>query len=468
MPNIVNGSGVQVYTQQELVDIYTAKMKVIYGDDINLSQDTPDGQQMMIVIQMIMDSLDFAKQSNASFDPDQAIGRILDQRVAINGIQRKAGTYTIQPIDIVMSQANTLYGLDQTAEDPYTIKDDAGTKWILMETAVLGTGAHTKNFQSEKIGAVLSMPNTITIPVSIILGVSSVNNSSSYVSIGINEESDVQLHERRRKSVALSSLGYRQSLKAMLNNITGVTYAEVWENNTVSTNEDGQPRNSIWVVVAGNAEDYDIAEAILVKRNAGCTMFGSDKSHTITLPDGSSFTALWDLVVQENLFVKFIVDSIDGTTIPNIAAIKAQLPQMLQPDVNGKVNINQVAAAVRQIDPNSLVTNIGLGSSELGPFVNIAVPESKKNQFVVSSNRIIITPMQLRPSSITGIATGDSRQFIASGGYGTLTWSLTVNGSGGSVSASGLYEAGATPDSVDEVRAMDELGNYVTASIGVV
>jgi hypothetical protein len=53
------------------------------------------------------------------FDPDNAVGVVLDQRVAINGIQRQAGTYTVTPITVVTSQSVNLYGLDQDVQPVY-------------------------------------------------------------------------------------------------------------------------------------------------------------------------------------------------------------------------------------------------------------------------------------------------------------------------------------------------------------
>ena len=58
--------------------------------------------------------------------------------------------------------------------------------------------------------------------------------------------------------------------------------------------------------------------------------------------------------------------------------------------------------------------------------------------------------------------------FSASGGSGAgWTWSLSTNASGGSVNASGVYVAGATPNVTDVVRAVDSLGNAATANVVV-
>ena len=78
-----------------VVSSETAALKSIYGADINTDPSTPDGQVINIRAQAAVDNLDLLAQINAMFDPDQAIGVLLDQRCAINGVKRKGGTFTL-------------------------------------------------------------------------------------------------------------------------------------------------------------------------------------------------------------------------------------------------------------------------------------------------------------------------------------------------------------------------------------
>lgn len=362
MPNILNADGLQVQTRAELLAYLTAKYQEIYGSDINLGSDTPDGQMMNIFIQMLLDQGDLLVQIYNSFSPDTAIGKVLDQRAAINGIQRQAGTYTITSITLEITQSVNLYGLDQEDEDVYTISDNAGNQWLLIETELgLNAGTHILSFRAALPGEQLTIPNTINVPVSIVLGVQSVNNPTTYTTLGINEESDAQFRVRRQKSVSLASQGYLAGLRAAIQNITGVTSAEVYENTTGDTDADGVPGHSIWVIVGGTGDDEEIAQAIYTKRNAGCGMKGGEE-YTITQVDGTPFVVRWDEVVAKNLFIKFVATSINGTVPPNIAAIRAGLVTEFVPGINTEININQLATVVQQIDPNTLVTEAGFST----------------------------------------------------------------------------------------------------------
>lgn len=489
MPNEITADGIVTATQNELVSQFTAAFETIYGPDIDLDQDTPDGQIMMNFIQAVLDLEDLIAQVFTTFDPDQAFGTILDQRVAINGIQRQAGTHTLTNITISTNQSVNIYGLDQDDQPYFTVADNAGNQYQLETTQLgfnPGAGGTALAFQAAQPGALLPTPNTITVPVTIVLGVTTINNPTSYTTAGINEESDAALKVRRQQSVSLASQGYLAGLLAALLNLPGMTGAFIYENNTGTTNGDGVPGHSIWVIVNGTATVASIANAIYTKRNAGCGMFGS-VNYVITQVDGSLFTVLWDNVVTQNLFMKFNVTSINGTGIPAIAAIRAGLATIFSPGVFQEVNVNELATLVQQIDPNSLVTSAGFDTASGGGFGNlILTPSAKNKQFVLSPADIIILPMIVAPasggglrvsgSSIISTATvvhgGNNLTFSTVGGYGAdhsgsgshLTY-VVLSGGGSIVSTTGVYTSGIA--GTDVVQVTDALGNTAICTITV-
>lgn len=466
MPNAIGPAGLTVATQLELLTDLTAKLKVIYGLFINIDPDSPDAQLMNIYIQACLDLENLLVQINAGFDPDQAIGRILDQRVTLNGIQRQAGTYTITNVTLLASGPCNLYGLDQDIEEIYTVQDNAGNQWELIETQVIsGSGTYIYAFSAKNPGEVLTIPNTITTPVTVILNIVDINNPTTYTTLGVNEETDAQLRVRRLKSVSLSSQGYRAGLLAALDNINGISTALVYENITSVVDSNDVPGHSIWVIVLGG-DDEEIAQAIYTKRNAGCGMKG-DITYIITQKDGSPFVVRWDTVEPEALFIKFTATSLDGVNPPNIAAIRAGLVTLFAPAVNEQVNINDLATMVQEIDNNTLVTNAGFSTSAGGIYTNTLSPTERNYQFAVTEANIIIIPMILSPT-ISTVVHGEDQQFIALGGYGTLTYSLSINNSGGTIdSSTGVYTAGATPSVVDTVLCVDSLANSCNATVNV-
>lgn len=412
MPNALTALGLSTATREELVSYYTTQFQQIYGADINLDSSSPDGQLMNIFVQSVLDLQDLLVQVYNTFDPDNAIGNVLDQRVAINGIQRQAGTYTITPITVVTSQSVNLYGVDQTAQPVYTISDNAGNRWELLSTVLgLATGTHVLSFRAALPGANLTIPNTITVPVTIVLGVTSINNPTTYTTLGINEETDAQLKVRRQKSVSIVSQGYLAGLLAALEAIVGMESAFVYENRSDFTDVDGVPGHSIWVIVSGTAAAADIARAIYNKRNAGCGMFG-DTTYDITQVDGTLFTVQWDNVVAQNLFTTFVVTSLNGTTPPDIAAIRAGLVTALTLGVNAEVNINQLATLVQEIDPNTLVTGAGFttGQTQVMNLSDVAASGAFKISYNGEDSAAInfgdaTATVQSKVRAVTGLST---------------------------------------------------------------
>lgn len=475
MANALSSTGLTTATRAELIASLTASFQTIYGSDIDLSSNSPDGQMLNIFVQSVLDVEDLLAQIYNSFDPDNAIGAILDQRVAINGIQRQAGTYSTQLITVTVGQALNIYGLDQNTQPVYTVADNAGNRWQLLTTHNFAApGSASLLFQAAIPGAIQSAINTITVPVTIVLGVTSVNNPTTYTTLGLNEETDAVLKIRRQKSVSLASQGFLAGMLAAVKNVTGVTSAFVYENTGSATNVDGVPGHSIWVIVAGNPAAADIAQAIYTKRNAGCGMFGASK-YIVTQVDGSQFVIAWDAVVTQDLFITAYASSIDGVNAPNLAGIRSELPALFVPGVYGEVNVNALATAIQTIDPNCLITFSGSGTPATGGFstsiggtyTNTLTPSTKNKQFVVSSPKIVLLPMILTPTTST-VVHGNTKQFTGLGGYGTLTYSILVNNSGGSINgATGLYTAGSTPSVTDTVKVIDSLGNLATATVTV-
>lgn len=470
MPNIVTSTGLQTASLAELVAQFRAAFQAIYGADINLDQDTPDGQMMMIFLQAVIDLQDVLNQVYNGFDPDNAIGRVLDQRVALNGIQRKAGTYTITDVTVVTTQAVTLNGINQVPDSPYTISDAAGTRWVLLDSfspAGPFPSSDALVFRAALPGETLTVPNTITIPISVVLGVQSVNNPTTYTSLGLNEETDAQLRIRRQKSVALASQGFLSGLVAALNNINGVTTALVYENTTGATDGNGVPSHSIWVIIGGAADPEEIATAIYNKRNAGCGMFGAE-TFTITQVDGTPFVIKWDYSASEDLYIRFTLTSIDGTTPPAVARILENLPVSLGAlaGVGTTLNVNEVATLVQEIDDNSLVTfptGQGLSLTEVGGYQNILSPSALNLEFSIDAARIIILPIVVTPASAILNDGGATQQFTAAGGLLPYTWSM-VSG-GGSINSSGLYTSGVAGS--DVARVTDAEGNFTNIPITV-
>ena len=464
---VIDADGVQVPTLSEFLTFLTEKFQEIYGTDIDLDSESPDAQWLNILSQVYSDMSDLVFQVHTSVDPDQAVGVVLDQRLSINGIQRQAGTYTYVPITVVASKALTLYGLDQSTEDVFTVSDKSGNQYELSETKnISAAGSYSYSFRAANPGRIIPSLNTITTIVTVTLGVTSVNNPSAYTTLGIDEETDASAKIRRQKSTAIQSKGFNEKLYAALMNISGVTSCNPHENYTSLVDEYGTPPHCIWPIIDGSATDSDIANAIYSNRTCGCDMKGNE-SYTIHQDDGTDFTVNWDVVVEEDLFAKFTVSSLDGTTDVNISEILSTLPSSFIPGVSAEVNINDLVTAIRVIDGNCLVTGAGFSTSVDGTYTDTLETSSIKNKFVLATGNIYILPALLSPKTIS-VPRTNTQQFTPYGGSQTgWTYAITTNVSGGTISSTGLYTAGSTAGT-DIITATDSDSNTATATVTVI
>lgn len=317
MSDVFDRNGLQTATVSEILSDLETAFKAIYGDDILLDSSTPDGQWLNILAQKGVDIRGLLMQLYNSFNPDNAQGSVLDQRCAINNVFRKAGTFTTVAVNVTADRSLTLAGLDGDYNNPegtgYTIQDNEGNKFILINTSTISAGTTSLLFRAETIGNVVVLPQTITTPVTIVLGVISVINPSAASSIGSNEESDAELRIRRRQSVSVGSFGYLNGLQAKLLQLDGVNDAKVYENYTDETDENNIPPHCIWVVIDGG-DTEDIADAIYSKKCPGTDMKGSI-TYTILTPAQTQFVAKWDNATNISFGIRFDIKAIEsGTT----------------------------------------------------------------------------------------------------------------------------------------------------------
>lgn len=392
----VTATGITVQTENEIISNLTTGLQNIYGADINVDQNSPDGQMIGIFAQASTDVRELAVQIYNNFDPDFASGTVLDQRVAINNIQRQGGTYTIQPIDITFSSTVTLQGLDANFNSPtgsgYTVQDNSGNQYILLNTETFTAGTTTVNFRAANIGLVQPVPDTITIPVTVVLGVVSVNNSEAALTIGQNQETDGQLRLRRQQSVSIASTGYLNGLLGTVLALNGVIEAVLYENVTNSTDANGIPAHGIWLIVSGGASS-DIANAIYNKKSYGANMKGS-VTYNITTASSAIFTAQWDVPIATRLYLKFNLKKIVSTTVFNTTAIAQNIASNAIFGIGSTADMgtmtNLAISAVNANGGGGLVLDMLLSTDGVNYF-DYRTPATLAGQFTLAYTDIAIT-----------------------------------------------------------------------------
>lgn len=390
--DLFDESGLQIKNLNDIITDKVNSYKSIYGDDINVDSNTKDGQIINIESQAAEDIRELLLDINSGFDPDQASGITLDQRVAINGLKRRGGTFTYQNIDMVFDKAVDLQGLDDQLKEisptnnPYTIKDNAGNQFYLLESqSIVGAESDTFMFRAKDMGVIEVLLNTITTPVTIIAGVVSVNNSSAVTTKGTNEELDAELKDRRKKSTSLSATSYLDSIESALQNLDGVISAYCYENNTDEIDSNGTLPHYIWAIVEGG-NPKDIATVLYSKKSSGSGMRGI-QNYDITRPNGSIWRAYWDEPSDEDLYIQFSISLPNGVIDED--DIKNKIVENIIWIVGKDANACVITAYLLSLNSKYVVTAMQVSDDGLNWYETVS-PSSPLYRFTNSVTNITI------------------------------------------------------------------------------
>jgi hypothetical protein len=390
---VVDATGINILTLTQIItNIINGTDSVpgliqIYGSDINVDSNTPDGQWINIYALSNEDIEQLCVQIYDSFDPTQAIGVALDSLCQLNSssLKRKGGLYTQIVVDVVASSSFTLNGLDTSS--PYTVSDISGNLYNLISSTTVSATTNALNFKAANIGFIQVLPNTITVPVSIISGVVSVNNPTTPYQIGSNQETDSQLRIRRANSTAIPSQGFNQSLYGALLNLNGLTAATIYENTTTVTSLSVVPAHSIWVICEGGS-NTDIANTIYTYRNAGCGMYGTT-TVAVTQADGSTFNIVFSPALDQNLYLSLTVSSISGGSV-DTNALSTYLSANYILGIYEEANITAITALVANYSSDIVVKFAGV-SLTAGSYTYTATASNRYNILTLSTGTTTIS-----------------------------------------------------------------------------
>lgn len=321
---IIDANGFKAESFTEILTRLSNGLKNIYGQDINLDQDTPDGQQLGIQANIISDFQDLALYIYNSMDPDLADGANFDKLLKLLARTRLPSSRSTVDIEMV---------LNKTVSIPasYTIKDLNNQNWIIGTAQTLDAGTHLVSFYSEDWGNITAEPNTINEQVTILTEVVSINNPDSAIA-GRDEESIVQVRERRNKILEINASSTIGSIIGKILDLNGVIDAVPYENMTKIYDpvRDIQP-NSYWIVVKGG-DIAQISEIIAKDKTGGTGLKGQVETVYIekfVRKDGSVrefyHDVKFDRPTEVSIHIKFKVSRKVSTQSIDIEHIKDTL-----------------------------------------------------------------------------------------------------------------------------------------------
>jgi len=384
----IDKDGIKLDSFETIFNDLVEKFKSIYGDDINLDQNSPDGQVIGIFTNVVYDMQSFLARLYNSFDPDFAEGHELDKILKLIATTRLPATKSIVDVEITVN-ANVVLPED------YTLKDINNQKWIIKNgSQTLVKGVNIVTFEAENWGAIEAQANTITEQVTIIPEVVSVTNPKPAI-VGRDEETDVELRKRRNKILSYNAKSLVGSLLAKLLNITDVKDAIIYENNTDTFDTvKNIPPHSIWIIVDGG-DVNEIAKVIATDKTIGTGLKGEIKAtyiETFTRLDGTTRKHIhevkFDRPKYTNIYIKFNVKKKTSIDIIDIQAIKNALVA-LDFNINQSITVTELYSAIYTTGNNFIASNLEL-SKDGENWVNDLLNADYDEKFIITDENITI------------------------------------------------------------------------------
>lgn len=358
----VTAQGITAPSYAEILEYLQGQARQIFGNDINLSADTQDGQIIAIVAAAISDVNAQAIAVYNSFNPNTAIGVALDSAVKTNGLKRREPTQSTVDL-LLVGQAGTVI-TNGIAIDTFE------NRWRLPASVVIPTlGQITVTATADEAGDIAAPAGSITTIGTPTLGWQSVTNTSA-ATIGVPVETDAELRARQARSTAIASVSLWEGIIGALLDLPGVTRVSGVKNDTSEPTPDGIPGHSIAMIVEGG-DAQTIGETIFLKKGEGVGTFGDVSItylDTYGFPNSVSFSRPDVVQVYCTItitpgagYLSTVADEIQQRVADYVNSL----------DIGVSVNIGRVlASAIKDcttgVDTRFDVTCITLGTSSGG------------------------------------------------------------------------------------------------------
>lgn len=345
----IDANGITAPTYAEVLDYLKGKFRAIYGPDTYLEEDSQDGQLLAVYADSINDANAVAIAVYRSFSPATAQRDALSSNVKINGIGRKAASFSTADLLIIGEAGTTITN---------GIATDANkNKWTLPASVTIPpSGEITVTATCISIGAIAAAAGTISQIGTPTRGWQTVTNPSDAAE-GAPVEKDAALRQRQTVSTALPSLTVLDGIIGAVSNVAGVTRVRAYENDTAATDSHGLPAHSMSLVVEGG-DSTAIANAIAKKKTPGSPTYGTT---SIVVQDiyGRPITINYFRPAYDGITVVVTIKPLSGYT----SAVGDAIKQAVSDYINAVAIGGGESGSVEWADAITAANGIGGGSA---------------------------------------------------------------------------------------------------------
>lgn len=258
--------------------------RTIFGQDLNLAAETPQGQ-MAGALGLFFANIDEVAVHGANgLSLFRAVGLQLDDIGALFSNPRIQGEQSTVTATLT-GQAGTIVQAGARARTP------EGAVFASDVQAIIGaTGTVEVLFRATEEGQVQAAAGELTQIIDVIAGWTGITNAAD-AQLGRTREADLPYQRRYRTEVAVHARDALEAVRARVLEVDGVTDARTHDNDTtaeVTRQGIAIPAGALLVIVEGGA-DADIAHAIAQTKGAGIPTTG-DQAVVYTQPNGTDIT----------------------------------------------------------------------------------------------------------------------------------------------------------------------------------
>lgn len=377
----------------EILDGQIQKAKELFGEDIDVSEQTPLGKFIRITVYDLARAYEDLENTYYARFPNTARGTSLDRLCVFAGITRNPPTAATHQMTIYgeaggIVKAGTLLGTTDGIN--FYVEEDTE---ILVAVNPDHTEEHlayavVRCTEYGTIGNVaIGEISVVVNPDTIITGV----KHTAQINIAVDEETDTELRERFAATIAGTGSATADAIKAEVMRVTNVRSCTIVENDKDTADANGRPPHSFEAYVGADAELYqDIAKAIFSKKPVGIQTHGTI-TQTVTAEDGTGHTikfsplSILDIVVTVTIQKNSLFPS-DG-----IEQIKKNLVDYIATFGAGEdVNKSSLYGYVHSV-AGVVVSDIVLSTETTGSTERISVSIDKVASLSTNNVRVTVT-----------------------------------------------------------------------------
>jgi Baseplate J-like protein len=363
------GLGLAGFTRKTYEVIFSeldTKWRGLFGNSIDTSESTPDGQLLRFVAEREAALWEINETLYTSWDPDGAQGRLLEMLCAITGTKRRLATRTAVMLTLTGDNATavpagalaTITGTEKFFATSALATITTLTSWAPSTNYTLGTrrtnasrcyvctvagisagsggpatddddiadGAAHWRYMGEGVGAVDVLAScTVTGPTTALS--SDINEIESQQSgwlgvinledadVGQAKTSDQGLRLLREIEVAGSGNSPVPAIRARMSQAPiFATSCKVFYNNTLVTDGDGVPGKSVEVMLEGG-DDQDIVDVLFNECIAGGIGTHGNQTGTAVDDEGTSHTIKFTRPTAIPIYIIITVE-VDASEVP--------------------------------------------------------------------------------------------------------------------------------------------------------